>query len=305
MNAITPDGPLAVKPTDDILSATLKSYGPNAVIENTLAGVFELSGRGLNYSYRNVAERIAQGRAISQINNARLWAENNGLELRPDPNIPKWEFPDAKQPADPAAPEVEVVVEALDQLDDEALKKLDAVEEPAATAPTNGTTDADSATTNGTEGTPAPETAAGVDDLLGVNSSGLDALEETLQEQAYVPRVESSERDSLVATDRLAEPTVPYAEQWEQLPTDRLLGLANPETSPILFDEINKLTGKEYENFTRRDVLDGLKGLQAKNLTLVPNRLQGDVVRVGDIQVDPQRFQFLRVVQSGGVEPAQ
>ena len=60
-----------------------------------------------------------------------------------------------------------------------------------------------------------------------------------------------------------------------------------------LFQKINDLTGKPYADFTRTDVLEGMAAMQADGYTFAPNRVMDDnVMAVGDIKVDPTRFQF-------------
>ena len=62
-------------------------------------------------------------------------------------------------------------------------------------------------------------------------------LEEQLQGVAYAERTPVSEAGALIRNDVLAELQVPFAEQWAQLPTERLLGLADPNASPNVVPE--------------------------------------------------------------------
>ena len=316
-NAITPNGPFSVQPGDDIFTATAKSLVPNAAAEMFLGGVVDGLGKGWSVTAPNIAQRIRQGRVAERVKGARSWLEESGIETRPDPTVDRWQFidenpyewepaadtagttttpaadtagtaatpepkaePKPETPAEPltqkaaedmlvgaepepvdfTAPEVETVVIAAEELGDEQLKALDATEGPV-----------------------------------------LDALEEQLQGVAYAERIPVSEAGALIRNDVLAKPQVPFAEQWAQLPNERLLGLADPAASPTLFQKINDLTGKPYDEFTRTDVLDGLAAMQADGYTLVPNRVMDDnVMAVGDIQVDPQRFQFKDGVDESG-----
>jgi len=78
------------------------------------------------------------------------------------------------------------------------------------------------------------------------------------------------------------------------LPNDQLLKAAHPEASPDLFERVQGLTGREWEQFSRQDVLDGMEALRQDGLTVMPTRLQANqnLLGIEDIAVDPERFQF-------------
>jgi hypothetical protein len=105
-------------------------------------------------------------------------------------------------------------------------------------------------------------------------------------------------------TANLAQPVVPFADQWQSLPSDQLKSLASPDNSPELFSRIQGMTGKEFEEFSKVDVLDGLSTFENDGITVMPNRLMPgqQVLRTGEIFADPKRFQFKSGVDAAGVQ---
>ena len=91
-----------------------------------------------------------------------------------------------------------------------------------------------------------------------------------------------------------------------QVPTDNLMSLANPKNGTELFDVISDATGKEFEEFTRVDVVNGIKKLEGEGRTLMPNRLMGmSYMNVNEIKLDPVRFQYKGGVDAQGVQKGQ
>jgi len=91
-----------------------------------------------------------------------------------------------------------------------------------------------------------------------------------------------------------------------QVPTDNLLSLANPKNGTELSDAITEATGKEFEQFTRQDVVSGIKKLKGEGKTLMPNRLMGmPYLNIEEIKLDPVRFQFKGGVDAQGVQKGQ
>jgi len=105
-------------------------------------------------------------------------------------------------------------------------------------------------------------------------------------------------------TANLAQPVVPFADQWQSLPSDQLRSLASPDNSPELFSRIQGMTGKEFEEFSKVDVLDGLSTFESDGITVLPNRLMPgqQVLRTSEIFADPNRFQFKSGVDAAGVQ---
>jgi hypothetical protein len=310
-NAFGENAPLAVQPTDDMVSSLGKSLLPNAAVE--LA--FGLGGLGVGKGLNNVTRRIQEGRAAAEVQGARNWAQENGIQVDNDgvseftPEVmqpaaapdaaaptpkaeataapaaepaataapaPKAEPINAKQAEemllgpeeegpvyDPSLPEVDTAIQALDRLDDQRLQEAAAVAGPV-----------------------LPE----LDRHLGEQQANFQVQEGLNAELLGGP------------TQNLANPAVPYEAQWQQLPNDTLLSLAAPQNSPQLFEKVQGLTGREFEQFTRGDVLDGLKSLREEGFTVLPNRLQDGavVMDVNAIAVDPARFQFKDNVNAQG-----
>jgi hypothetical protein len=304
-NLLGENAPMAVQPTDDMVSALGKSLLPNAGVEIG----FGLAGLGVGKGLNNVTRRIREGRAAQEVANARNWTKENGIQVEadgahdftpeaktappPEPEAPAAapapkaepapapaakpaaQPPTAKQAEDmllgpeeeapvydPSLPEVDVAVQALDRLDDQRLQEAAAVAGPV-----------------------LPE----LDRHLGEQKANFQLQEGLNAEQLGGP------------TENLANPAVAYDAQWQQLPTDTLLSVAAPQNSPRLFEKVQGLTGREFEEFTRGDVIDGLKALREEGLTVLPNRLQGgSVMDVNSIAVDPARFQFKDNVNAQG-----
>lgn len=102
----------------------------------------------------------------------------------------------------------------------------------------------------------------------------------------------------------LAQPVVPFSDQWQALPTDQLKSLASPNNSPDLFQRIQGMTGKEWEELSKTDILDGLASFEADGITVLPNRLAPGqrVMRTADIFTDPINLQYKDNVDAGGVQ---
>lgn len=102
----------------------------------------------------------------------------------------------------------------------------------------------------------------------------------------------------------LAQPIVPFSEQWEALPANQLRSLASPENSPELFNRIQGITGADWEQFTKADILDGLSSLQEDGITVLPNRLMPgqQVMSTQDIYTDPVNLQYKDNTDADGVQ---
>ena len=327
-NAFGDKAPLAVQPTDDPLSATFKSLLPNAGAEIFTAGLFLGGTEGLGA----VGRRLRQGRDVSEVSQARQWTVDNGLQVDADG---KYDFP--QQPAKPepapepvAAPAPEPAAAPAPTTRAEAEAQLLGTEEPAA-APEAAPIPTQEMAPGGavTEGKlpeadpdldpwydPAlPEVDTAVravqrldDEQLTAAATGagpvLPDLDARLTNQQATFQPQEGLTPDLVAAPagRLATPMVPYEAQWQQLPNNTLISLASPANNPELFAQVRQLTGRDFEQFTRQDVLEGLGGLQAAGTTVIPNRaINGaQLFRTDDIGVDPARFQFKDNVNAEG-----
>ena len=301
-------GPLAITSQDDIWSAWLKSLPLNFALEGTLAGGFAGAQKGvtssLNATLPNVAQQIRQRRAISEFDRARVQTEEWDLQEQIDDGVyafkdePKAPKPEPEQPT----PGIEV------DLQEGKVTATPAQPAQPAEAPAPATMqEVDDVLL----GKPEIDTAVIAVDRLGDEQLRaidpeqpiLDQLEGQLQQQQDLgPDTTVFGQDTYAPRGNVADTTVPFADQWEQLPTETLLGYANPETSPRLFDEIERFTGRDYSQFTRRDVLDGLKSLEEQGIVALPNRMQPgtELMGVSDIAVDPARFQFKENVNASG-----
>jgi len=74
----------------------------------------------------------------------------------------------------------------------------------------------------------------------------------------------------VVATEKAPDPVVSYVDQWESMSFRDLKKLASPKTNKELFDLIKNRTGKDFRQFTRKDVIAGLQELREKGITVRP-----------------------------------
>jgi len=169
----------------------------------------------------------------------------------------------------------------------------------------------------------APEVEANYDPSLPESDALQEALEngsdaelqEIAQAQSGIPAVteevlsrprpalnEDAQYEAVAAPlDKLAIGPTKYSDQLGQVDTGTLLSLAHPDNSPGLTARITDLTGKDYEQFDRLDVVAGIKALEGEGRTVIPNRLMGQpMLLTNDIEVDPARFQFKQNVDKQG-----
>ena len=114
------------------------------------------------------------------------------------------------------------------------------------------------------------------------------------------------QEDVSASMGSLAQSDTLYSNQLGQVPTDNLLSLANPSNSPKLANKIKEVTGKNFDQFDRLDVIKGIKAIEVEEgVTVMPNRLLGgQYLKTDDIFVDPARFQYKRgVSKTTGVQP--
>lgn len=74
----------------------------------------------------------------------------------------------------------------------------------------------------------------------------------------------------VVATEKAPDPVVSYSDQWESMSFRDLKKLASPKTNKELSDLIKNRTGKDFRQFTRKDVIAGLQELREKGITVRP-----------------------------------
>ena len=306
-NAFGENAPMAVKPDDDMVSALGKSLIPNAGAEISLGlgflGLGKAVGKGLE-GFDNVARRQAEGRAADEVTNARNFTKEAGLQDEVD-----GEHSFTQQATEPApaaaAPEAAPAAPPTKQQAEDEL--LGPKEQPAETA---------AAPIEEPEYSPElPEVDTAVmaagrldDDQLIATAQGtgpvLPELERQLAEQRAGFQPQEGLTPDVVAapTESLAMPTVPYEDQWSQLPNQTLFSLASPANNPELFDIVSKMTGRSYEEFTWTDVVDGLKALQEQGTTVLPDRVMNGsgMSKTSELSVNAPLFQYKDNVNAQG-----
>lgn len=319
-NAVTPNSPLAVTPQDDRLSSSLKSLLPNAGAEVALGLGFLGLGKAVSglAGLPNTARNLREQRIATEVSNARQQTVASGIQEEVSPG--EYRFREEAQQQPPAAqPQAQTPAQARDQL----------VGEPAAAAVPSEPMAPGGAVLN--PDAPLPQADPGVDPFFDPALPEVDAVamgvnrldDQRLQELAngsgpVVPEVdrhlqEQSQFEVVPGLDpafmampaeNLADPMVPMRQQWEStaVPTANLMSLASPENGTLLYNRVRELTGRDFEQFTRGDVLDGIDVLGQEGIALLPNRA-GDGVQLFDvnaIQVDPGRFQFKGGINAQG-----
>ena len=320
---------------DDLVDAANKS-----LIPNTLAGLGlgAVVGGGASM-FRNTMRRTRAGRDIEVVQRARATQENAGLIEKAEDG--SYRFTEqAQQPMEPApaaaAPAPAQAAPAASPMDE--FKAANAaleeqlgmrVPEPApaaaADAPEDfgkaqpgelpeGNLDADPSDVEYDPSLPESDALGRVvdemddEELMAVAQAQGPVVEQVNQliETRQPLQVNPSARLDMTAapTANLAQPVVPFADQWQSLPSDQLRSLASPDNSPELFSRIQGMTGKEFEEFSKVDVLDGLSTFESDGITVLPNRLMPgqQVLRTSEIFADPNRFQFKSGVDAAGVQ---
>lgn len=319
-NAVTPNSPLAVTPQDDRLSSSLKSLLPNAGAEVAVGLGFLGLGKAVSglAGMPNTARNLREQRIATEVSNARQQTVASGIQEEVSPG--EYRFREEAQQQPPAAQTAaQTPAQARDQL----------VGEPAAAAVPSEPMAPGGAVLN--PDAPLPQADPNVDPFFDPALPEVDAVamgvnrldDQRLQELAtgsgpVVPEVdrhlqEQSQFEVVPGLDpafmampaeNLADPMVPMRQQWEStaVPNANLMSLASPENGTLLYNRVRELTGRDFEQFTRQDVLDGIDSLGQEGVALLPNRA-GDGVQLFDvnsIQVDPGRFQFKGGINAQG-----
>ena len=293
---------------DTIWSAALKNAPSNAIAGLVLGGAIEGTARvasaGINKVLPNLSRRQRAVNGVKEVEEARNWAEENGVQQK---------TPDGKYEFTPDEPEVE----------GSPLDRVEAAERTASTGVPSAAMEPGGAVLDGQlpEADPAvdpwdpeaPEVSTIVRGLDQLDDQGLQRLE---QGEGLVEELNAELEDSEVAfvdrpqalvtapVDRLADTTIPYMDQIAAIGNDDLLSMADPRNSQQLFERVSSLTGKELEDFTRKDVMAGIESLANKdNIQFLPNRIDpqsGGLADVNQIKVDPERFQYKSNVNDQG-----
>ena len=266
-------GPGALTPQDDMVSGFLKAGVGNGLTEGVFGGLLVgggAIGKASKEAFPNIYERLRRQMQINDVVDGRNMANATGVQTEVSPGV--YELNVDRDAAEeilvgpPDAPEVDVPAQAVARLDDDRLAELAEGDGPV-----------------------------------------LDELEEQLQAQADEFEVEQLPTKLVSApTDELAPFLVPYEDQLRSsaIPHNKLISLAHPDNGLVLHEKVVAMTGRDFEEFTREDVVKGILALRSEGLTVIPSRLQDGIalMDVGDIRVDPQRFQFKDNVTEAGVQ---
>ena len=300
---------------DDRVSSALKGIPGDIAIGAALGGTLS-AGLRLIEAAPSVARNLRERRIKSEFETARAQTVSSQVQEVADPEAGEYRFPqpDQKPPStwkqaaaemlgtkpeaapipsvenpttetfaktqpadlptaqdpqedvwyDPSVPEIDIPAVALNRLDDQALMELDQAEGPV-----------------------------------------LPQIEQRMAvQQVPEPDPMVSTATTAAPTQNLAEPITPYADQWQGLSNDELLRVAHPASSPDLFAKVQGLSGREFEQFTRQDVLEGLGQLQQEGKTVIPNRLRSgtELMRIEDITPRPKVYQYKGNVDAKGVQ---
>ncbi|QNG26091.1 hypothetical protein [Synechococcus sp. HK01-R] len=317
---------------DDRISGGLRSVVPGVLLGEAIGAPFGALAKGVEFApnaYRNLRE----WRARSEVQTARQQTVNAGLQepvegtgehrftaaATPSPVVPDGAAAPAAAPAKTPRQAVEDVIGPRPGAEPQAAAATPdaaptAAAEPAAIPSQEMTVGGAVMPGELPDGSAAdpwydpslPEIDLPAIALNRLDDDGLKAIQQgegpVLQRiETYLQTQQLPELDPGLATARtaaptesLADPVVGYGEQWQTLPNDRLLQLAHPEVSPDLYERVQGLTGREWEQFSRQDILDGMETLRQDGLTVMPTRLQPNqnLLGIEDIAVDPARFQF-------------
>jgi hypothetical protein len=136
----------------------------------------------------------------------------------------------------------------------------------------------------------------------------VERLDQMLQAREAMPVRPELQRGAVMApSDNIAErlgpdgQPVPYEATLEAMPMDTLRSVAAPDNNPELSQLIGDLTGREWEEFTKADIIEGLAAYreQSGQSLLVRDWNQG-MRPTAEIAADPERFQFKQGVNEQG-----
>ena len=324
----------------DMVDAANQSLVPNTAAGLALGG---LVGGGAS-AFRNIQRRTRAGREIEVVQRARAAQEDAGLIEKAEDGSYRFTEQAQQPAEPAAAPAVPAQAAPAASPMDEFKAANAAMEEQLGMRPPEAATpeptpipSIESPTTENfgkAQSADLPEGDLAADpwdveydpalpesDALGRVVDDLDDEELMVVAQGQGPVVEqvnqlvetrapleanpSARLDMTAApTANLAQPIVPFNEQWQALPAGQLKSLASPDNSPELFGRIQGMTGKEFEEFSKADILDGLASFEADGITVLPNRLMPgqQMMRTAEIFTDPINLQYKSNVDAGGVQ---
>jgi hypothetical protein len=136
----------------------------------------------------------------------------------------------------------------------------------------------------------------------------VEQLDQMLQQRQTMPVRPELEQGAVMAPgENIAErlgpdgQPIPYEATLEAMPMDTLRSVAAPDNNPELSQLIGDLTGRDWEEFTKADIIEGLAAYQQQTgqSLLVRDWNQG-MRPTAEIAADPERFQFKQGVNEQG-----
>lgn len=136
----------------------------------------------------------------------------------------------------------------------------------------------------------------------------VEQLDQMLQQRQAMPvRPELAQGAVMAPSENIAErldpngQPIPYEATLEAMPMDTLRSVAAPENNPELSALITDLTGRDWEELTKADIIEGLAAYQQQTgqSLLVRDWNQG-MRATAEIAADPERFQFRQGVNEQG-----
>lgn len=305
--------------TADMVDAGNAALLPNMAASAAL-GSLAGAGAGL---LRNTSRRLRSGRAASERERARAELDSDGL-TQPAPDGRR-----ALAPPDPAA---EWAARDFSAWEGRPAAAATAAPEPPGPSPAQAGPSREMEAGGPVQPGELPAPADPAIDPWEIEYDPslpeLDTLKLQLEElndneliqvlQGQDPVVESVnalletrpaiEPDPMLRTELVAMPQDRLSEMWMQgagglepwrqridaLDGDQLRSLAHPDNSPDLFARIQQLGGGEWEELTKKDILDGLRSMADEDgMVVIPDRLTAQTWALTDeLQVDPARFQY-------------
>ena len=138
--------------------------------------------------------------------------------------------------------------------------------------------------------------------MVAAQPSPLEAANQLVSSRTHA-EVNPQIRTSLTAApaESVADPVGTWRDQWQSANTATLRDLAHPDNSPELFEKVQNMTGRDWDQFAKADIVDGLDLLHQDGITVLPNRLTGgQMLPTEEIQADPLRFQYKQGVDEQG-----
>lgn len=136
----------------------------------------------------------------------------------------------------------------------------------------------------------------------------VEQLDQMLQQRQAMPvRPELAQGAVMAPGENIAErlgpdgQPIPYEATLEAMPMDTLRSVAAPDSNPELTQLIGDLTGRDWEEFTKADIIEGLAAYREQTGQALLVRDWNHGMRpTAEIAADPERFQFKQGVNERG-----